>query len=344
MQARCQKADISVTWNHNSKNKNHSHYDVSVSVPITVVVSPRPREVLDVPFWAEGTTFIFDQITAMTVAEGNAPSDVRVCASEPEVFFRNRDCQCCAIREDLVCSVVRATRRAQVPNQIVIFLDPTRCDVLVAISTILSSVEITRRSSLDAVLVHVDAAELATRLTTGGDIIDDSLLPAIAVADRFILGNCGNVIPHIEQRIRAELMGRSGFAKEVLGAGERCGDGGRLQAWHVAPEVRSVEADHPGGLSTVVLRADQPLDEDAINEWFDWMIASHASRLFRLQGTVSVQGNKERTCCHGVLSFAGSHAESTESVTCSSESVIAISGVGLDGDELMARFAETIAS
>ena len=93
-------------------------------------------------------------------------------------------------------------RDAQVPNQIVIFLDPTRCDVLVAISTILSSVEITRRSSLDAVLVHVDAAELATRLTTGGDIIDDSLLPAIAVADRFILGNCGNVIPHVEQRIR----------------------------------------------------------------------------------------------------------------------------------------------
>ncbi len=209
MQARCQKADISVTWDHNSKNKNHSHYAVSVSVPITVVVSPRPREVLDVPFWAEGATFIFDQTTAVTVAEGNAPSDVRVCASEPEVFFRNRDCQCCAIREDLVCSVVRATRRAQVPNQIVIFLDPTRCDVLVAISTILSSVEITRRSSLDAVLVHVDAAELATRLTTGGDIIDDSLLPAIAVADRFILGNCGNVIPHIEQRIRAELVGRS---------------------------------------------------------------------------------------------------------------------------------------
>ena len=93
-----------------------------------------------------------------------------------------------------------------------------------------------------------------------------------------------------------------------------------------------------------MLRADQPLDEDAINEWFDWMIASHASRLFRLQGTVSVQGNNERTCCHGVLSFAGSHAESTESVTCSSESVIAISGVGLDGDELMSSFAETIAS
>ena len=134
-----------------------------------------------------------------------------------------------------------AARRAQIPNEIVIFLDPTRCDVLVAISTILSSVEITRRSSLDAVLVHVDAAELATRLATGSEVIDDSLLPAIAVADRFILGNCDNVLPHIEQHIRAELMGRSGFAKEVLGAGERCGDGGRLQAWHVAPEVRSVE-------------------------------------------------------------------------------------------------------
>ncbi|MBL6635329.1 MAG: GTP-binding protein [Ilumatobacteraceae bacterium] len=315
-----------------------------MSVPITVVVSPRPREVLYEPFWAEGATFIFDQTTATMVAEGNALSDLRVYASEPEVFFRNRDCQCCAIREDLVCSVVRATRRAQVPNQIVIFLDPTGCDVLVAISTILSSVEITRRSSLDAVLVHVDAGELATRLTTGGAIIDDWLLPAIAVADRFILGNCNNVRPHIERQIRAELMGRSGFAKEVLGAGERCGDRGRLQAWHVAPEVRSVEADHPGGLSTVVLRADQPLDEDAINEWFDWMIASHASRLFRLQGTLSVQGNKERRCCHGVLSFAGSHAESTESIPCSSESVIAISGVGLDGDELMASFAETIAS
>ena len=172
--------------------------------------------------------------------------------------FRNRDCPVLRYPGGfglLGCSAAPCASS----NQIVIFLDPTRCDVLVAISTILSSVEITRRSSLDAVLVHVDAAELATRLATGSEVIDDSLLPAIAVADRFILGNCDNVLPHIEQHIRAELMGRSGFAKEVLGAGERRGDGGRLRAWHVAPEVRSVEADHPGGLSTVVLRADQPL-------------------------------------------------------------------------------------
>ena len=117
------------------------------------------------------------------------------------------------------------------------------------------------------------------------------------MADRFILGNCDNVLPHIEQHIRAELMGRSVCKRGPWS--RRAVRRWRSAAEHVAPEVRSVEADHPGGLSTVVLRADQPLDEDAINEWFDWMIASHASRLFRLQGTVSVRATMNERAATG---------------------------------------------
>ncbi|MEL6891420.1 MAG: hypothetical protein AAFP84_07480, partial [Actinomycetota bacterium] len=69
-----------------------------------------------------------------------------------------------------------------------------------------------------------------------------------------------------------------------------------------------------------------------------------ATRLFRLQGALSVVGNEDRVCCFGVRSFAASHSESEHAVRRSTESVLAVCGVGLDADELAASFESTVAS
>ncbi len=313
-------------------------------IPITVIASSRPTERLLACVRDPGTTLIADRATAHLAGAEHVIAGGRLTASEPDVYYRTRGCPCCAVREDLVDSVVRATRRATPPERLVVFVDPHADDVLIAIATILSSVEISRRCSLDAVLVHVDAVEMATRLTTGAELVDDRLTTALAVADRIAVDGHTHVTPDIGQWIRTELTSRAGFAQLVDCDDRMIGRGVQFDAWHGAPDACPIQPVRPDQPSTVVLRVDQPLDAEAIDEWLDQLVARHASRLLRIQGALSVLGHSERTCCYGVRSFATSHSEREHPTSRSTESVLAICGVGLDAAELASSFLATVAS
>ncbi len=326
-----------------SSNENHSRILLGMLIPITVIASSPPTERMLSNLRAPGTTLIADRATARLAGTERAMAEGRLIASKPDVYYLTPGCPCCAVRQDLVDSVVRATRHAAPPKRLLVVVDPVADDLLVVITTILSSTEITRRCSLDSVLVHVDAVELATRLTTGAEPLDDRLTTALAVADRIVVDGCTHVTPAIGQRIRTELRSRSGFAQLVDCDNRMIGGGVRLHAWHGAPEVHPIEPARTDQPSTIVLRVDQPLDSEAIEEWIDMLLARYAIRLLRIQGALSVLGHRERTCCHGVRSFATSYSEQEHLTRSSTESVLAICGVGLDAAELASSFRATVA-
>ncbi len=313
-------------------------------VPITVIARTRPTARLFGHVRGQHTVLITDRATALLDGAEQLAASGRVTSAEPDVYYRSPGCDCCAVREDLVASIVRATRRNDPPERIVVIVDLDEEDLLIAVSTILSSIEISRRSTLDAVVVHVDAVELSTRLATGGELVDGRLVAALAIADRVVLDGHDQVTASVRDRIHAALNAHTGFARVVDGDEHATRSCEGLDAWHGAPAARSVEADRAEHPSTVVMRVDQPLDADAIDEWLDLLVARHASRLLRLQGALSVQGNDERTCCFGVLSFAMSHSEREHETRRSTESVLAVCGIGLDADALTAGFRSTVAT
>ena len=139
-------------------------------LPITVIASTRPTPRLFRHVHGEGTALITDRSTALMDGAEQLAASGRLTSAEPDVYYRSPGCDCCAVREDLVASVVRATRRTDPPERITVIVDLNTEDLLIAISTILSSIEISRRCALDAVVVHVDAVELATRLATGAAV------------------------------------------------------------------------------------------------------------------------------------------------------------------------------
>ncbi len=314
-----------------------------MSIPITVLASTRPHPTLLHHTREPGTALV----AAREVIEQLDPADLvlqgRVTVSDPDTYFRSPGCPCCAVREDLVASVVRATQRAELPGHVVVIADPTTDDLLTAVTTLLSSFEISRRCHLDAVVLQVDAVELATRLTTGGNIVDGQIEPAVAIADRIVIDGDHHVTNAAFTDLRAALIDRSGFARSV-DSGSDGEHHDRLDAWHGAPTATPIDRGRDDAPATIVLRVDAPLDPEAIDGWLDLLVARHASRLFRIQGALSVVGNAERTCCYGVRSFAISHSERDHPVHRSTESVLAICGVGLDADELAASFESTVAS
>jgi len=312
--------------------------------PVTVVVSSRPSELMLYAAHQERTTLIVDRSSAQLTGVENVMARGQMVISEPDVYYRSPGCACCAVRQDLVDAVMRSAQRAETPERLLVLVDPNQADLLTAISTLLSSFEIVRRASLDSVIVHVDAVEMATRITTGSSPVDDELATALAIADRVGIVGLADVTPTVGARIYQELAARSGFADVIDRADRVFGRSDLEEAWHGAPRARSLPSLGPDLPSTTVLRVDRLLDAEAIDEWLDNLVASHASRLFRIQGALSVLGNSERTCCYGVRSFATSHSEREHLSRHSTESVLAICGVGLDAGDLAASFQDTVAS
>jgi G3E family GTPase len=96
------------------------------------------------------------------------------------------------------------------------------------------------------------------------------------------------------------------------------------------------------GRATVVLRQHAPLDPEAVDAWLEQLVDTHARRLLRMQGALSVVSVPERVCCHGVRSFAMSHSENADPATSRRhESLVVVVGHGLDVAELADGFAAT---
>lgn len=320
-------------------------------IPLVVAASTRPSSEL-LPLVDTTTTLIAGRTAIGEIGATDLLASGRIVTAEPNVHHRTPGCDCCAVREDLVAAVLRATRRTDPPARVIVLLDPVADDILTAVTTILSSPEIARRCELDSVVLGLDAVELATRLTVGNDLAMtrpddpdriDGLGTALAIADRILIQGPDRVTSEMATRIRDAVLGHAGFGT-IVDAQTAAWSAGRLEAWHGTPLATSIESDRAALPTTAILRVDAPLDSEAIDEWLDLLVARHASRLFRIQGALSVAGNDERTCCYGVRSFATSHSEREHRTRRSTESVLAICGVGLDVDELAAGFRATVAS
>ncbi|MEL6891764.1 MAG: GTP-binding protein, partial [Actinomycetota bacterium] len=240
-------------------------------IPITVVATTRPS----------ATALPHDRRTATAlIAPPDAIAEIDatemllaggITASAPHTYFRSPGCSCCAIREDLVTAVSRAVRRKEPPEHVVVVVDPTSEDLLTVVGTLLSSFEISRRCSLDSVVVHLDAVELATRLATGDHVIDGGLEPAVAIADRLVVDQLDRVTEAARRSVSRALQARAGFARLVADASADDLDG-QLDAWHGAPLANAVTPRRDDAPSTVVLRVETPLDPDAIDEWLDLLV------------------------------------------------------------------------
>ncbi|MDG2041208.1 MAG: GTP-binding protein [Ilumatobacter sp.] len=312
-----------------------------MGIPITVTASMRPSAALFHHVQRTGGALIAPRDVIAQIGPTEMLVSGRVTVSEPDVYFRSPGCPCCAIREDLITSVVRATRRSKPPEHLCVVVDPAADDLLTVISTLLSSFESSQRCSLDSVVLHLDAVELATRIATGGSVVSAELEPAVAIADLITIDRTSQVTNSALASMSTALRAQAAFARVVNGPSDSAG---RLDAWHGTPAAIAVESDRNSTPSTVVLRLDDPLDPNAVEEWLDLLLAQHANRLYRMQGTLSIVGNDERTCYFGVRSFAASHSERDHVSRRSTDSVIALCGLGLNADELAASFESTVAS
>jgi G3E family GTPase len=210
---------------------------------------------------------------------------------------------------------------------------------------------------LDGVVMALDAVATATRIAGDGPLGSALELDGLAVADVIVLGRSRDLTPDGFGRLVASLRAVN-LIGSVYAPGQGLSDVDRphdsmvagLDAWHGAPAVDArISTSTPSHVvgesrsaATVVLRQTAPLDPDAVDQWLDRLVETHARRLLRMQGALSVVSAAERVCCHGVRSFAMSHSENADPATSRrAESLVLVVGHGLAVDELASGFAAT---
>ncbi len=252
-------------------------------------------------------------------------------------------------RLDLVRALRLLARRRRPVDRVIVLVDPAR-DTSTVTQTLLAEPEMQRLVDLDGVIATVDARAMATRLALGMPFGDELELQRLAVADRVIVGRASDLTDDALGRLVRSLrtVNRFGFLVAPSITPLDVGMLVDLWAWHGAPTLATIRMAEPmvageGHIPvTVHCEVDGTLDRDAVDAWFDRVIAQHGPRLLRLQGAVSVEGQERRVCCRGVRSFAIRHSEDDHPTGRRSDrSVVALVGYGLDADTLREEFAST---
>jgi G3E family GTPase len=258
------------------------------------------------------------------------------------------------MRLDVVEGLLRAARRARRPRRILL-LAGSHDDITTIVYTVLSDADLARHVRLDGVVMALDAVATATRVAAQGRLGSSCELESLAVADVIVIGRSRELTPDGLGRLvtavrNINLVGAVCAPAQSASGTDHPDDAivTGLDAWHGAPTVNArissltTSAGSSEGPATVVLRQSGPLDPDAVDEWLERLVETHARRLLRMQGALSVSTVPERVCCHGVRSFAMSHSENADPVESRRhESLVVVIGNGLDVDELANGFAAT---
>jgi len=263
---------------------------------------------------------------------------------------RSPGCPCCRGRLDVVAALRLAIERPTPVERILLVLGAER-DLMPLTQTLLCDPDLRRLAELDGVVTSVDAVSMATRLAMDLPTADRRTMERVAVADSIVIARATDVTPEVLHRVARTLrtLNRFGYvaapAVEPLDVGTLID----LRAWHGAPHLGPALMNEPIIVEddddlavTVMCEVEGELDPTAVDEWFDRLISQYASRLLRVQGAVTVQGEEHRVCCRGVGSFAVSHSEDEHPADQRSHtSVVAVVGFGLDADAVRQEFEAT---
>lgn len=258
---------------------------------------------------------------------------------EPEVVELEPDCDCCAIRYDLISTLTRLSTRSRRPRHVVVRLAHD-VDLATAIQTILGDSELRHRCVLDSV-VHVLAPTTPSIGAPEGRDVEQ-----LALADHVLVTSDGAAGVESAHALRASapgatVTGRSGAAVAL---------NGRHAAWTLDGAERRLARGAgvhlaEGGLGDVRwLRVELPgaLDPDRLQDWLDDLHHESGARILKLEATFAVRGEPHSWVALGVrstLELGDGHRAARDR-----PSVLRLVGRGIDPVPLRERLLDCLAA
>ena len=218
-------------------------------------------------------------------------------------------CLCCAVRSDLVDALrllfIQRLRGEVPPFRRVVIETTGLADPVPVIHTLMTDPLLLERFRLDGMVTTIDAG-------CGEDQIEahpEALRQAI-VADRIVLTKLDlrdDDAPALRARLQAlnpgatPLRAAEATASRLFGTGafDPSNKDERLLRW-LADAATDEDAHHDGGVQTLSLRTDRPIDWAEFTTWLGELLAAHGPSVLRCKGILNVAGRDRPVIINGV--------------------------------------------
>ncbi|MBD3677914.1 MAG: GTP-binding protein [Rhodobacteraceae bacterium] len=219
---------------------------------------------------------------------------------DEELIELNSGCICCVVRGDLIRTLRNLLReRSDLDG---IFIETTGlANPSPVIQTFVMDQVMAAKCRLDSVVAVVDALHLREQLTHSPDAADQ-----IALADLVLLNKATEAddTPALQAKLRrlnpfadvemtdrsridpARLLNRNGF--DLGNVAARLSD---------APTDDHIAA---GGIASVTVTEDDPLDAERLSEWLQSYLAVHGADILRTKGIVNAEGEDRKLVVQAV--------------------------------------------
>ncbi len=237
-----------------------------------------------------------------------------IADTNEELLEFNNGCICCTLRGDLIRTL--RTLLSKRTDFVAIIVETTGlADPAPVAQTFFIDASLQAMTFLDSITTLVDAKHILARLADAREAAEQ-----IAFADQIVLNKTdlvtGGELNLIETRLRrlnplapihrarradvslTRVLGRGGFDLERIVSLEPeflnppHGDPGHIHDQYCASS--NGEHRHDGGIASVCLTAETPMDRAGITRWLGELVASQGQDIFRAKGIIDLSGEDRR--------------------------------------------------
>ncbi len=257
-----------------------------------------------------------------------------------ELVELSSGCICCVVRGDLIRTLRRLMERAADLDGIVIettgLANPSP-----VIQTFIADQVLAAQCRLDAVVTVADAMHVGAQIDSAADAAAQVALASV------ILLNKASEAPGIEDT-EARLRAINGTAPI-----HRVDRGRADPGWifgtrgfdleQVASQLEPLDEaghhhDHTGGIGSVTLTCDVPLDPGAVERWLTDLLAVRGEDILRTKGILWAEGESRRLVVQAVHMLLEGDLTTPWPSPAPHRSTLVFIGRGLDADQLRAGF------
>ena len=276
---------------------------------------------------------------------------------EEEIIEMMNGCICCTVRQDLVVVLRKFSermKRGTLKKLDCVLIETTgMADPAPVAQTFFVDDEVKENFRLDGIVTLIDAKHVEQHLDEEkAEGEENEAVEQVAFADRMILNKTDLVTEDDLVRVEKRLKSMNASAPIIRSERSAVSVANVLdirafdlkKTIDMDPEFLNTENEHEHDttVSSVSVIEKRPLDLDAIQRWFNYLLVNRGTDLYRMKGVLNVANSDERFMFQAVhMIFNGNFDEPWQADE-TRESRFVFIGKNLDHDELRRGFEKCV--
>jgi G3E family GTPase len=227
---------------------------------------------------------------------------------EEEIIEMMNGCICCTVRQDLVVVLKKFSDRIKSGSlqlDCVLIETTGMADPAPVAQTFFVDDQVKEHFRLDGIVTLIDAKHIEQHLDDPRpEGVENEAVEQVAFADRMILNKIDLVVEDDIARVEKRLKSMNASAP-IIRTEKSAVSADLILDLHAFDLKKTIEMDpeflnteneheHDRTVSSVSIVEKRPLDLDAVQRWFNYLLVNRGTDLYRMKGVLHIANSEER--------------------------------------------------